>query len=48
MELITRARTTLYIILVTALRPDDSSNAKTKEYFQQAADQGLLDMNDDY
>ena len=48
MELMIRARTTLYIILVTALRPDDSSYAETKEYFQQAADQELLDMNDDH
>ena len=41
MELITRSRTILYIILVT-YSEDDYSYAKTKEYFQQAAGQGLL------
>ena len=40
MELITRARTHLSVILVD----DSSSYAATKEYFQQAADLGLIEM----
>ena len=39
MEEITRARTPLSVILV-----EGSRYAKTKEYFQQAADLGLVEM----
>ena len=38
MEPITRAKTKLYILLVG----DDSSYSKTKGYFQQAAEAGLV------
>ena len=39
MELITRARTRLAVVLV-----GHDGYAETKEYFQQAADLGLLEM----
>ena len=40
MELITRARTRLSVILVDG----GAIYAKTKEYFRQAAELGLVDM----
>ena len=42
MELITRARTHLYVIMVD--RGDRIYYAETKKYFQQAAKLGLIDM----
>ena len=42
MELITRARTHLYVIMVD--RRDRIYYAETKKYFQQAAKLGLIDM----
>ena len=39
MEMITRAKTLLAVIIVD----DDDDYAKTQEYFQQAADQGLIE-----
>ena len=41
MEVITRARTHLSVILVEEDK-DDGLAAKTRDYFQQAADQGLI------
>jgi len=41
MEAITRAKTILYILLVA----DDEHYSETKDYFQQAAEEGLVEMN---
>ena len=40
MEMITRAKTKLYIVLVE----DSYSYPKTKSYFQQAAKEGLVEI----
>ena len=47
MELITRARTQLYIILVVNVIHHDNKSenyANTKEYLQKAAEQGLVEL----
>ena len=44
MELITRARTHLCVILTGEVDSDDCEYVKHKEHFQQAADLGLIEM----
>ena len=45
MELLTRAQTRIAIVLVKG--QEDALYAKQKEYFQQASDQGLIDILSD-